>query len=58
MKPAVSALNDWLKTIIVHKSFNYLHIYKCTPHFATIELGFAQQYNYISNNYEDNYCKN
>lgn len=53
MKPAVSALNDWLKTIIVHKSFNYLHIYKCTPHFATIELGFAQQYNYISNNYED-----
>lgn len=53
MKPAVSALNDWLKTIIVHKSFNYLHIYKCTPHFATIELGFAQQYNYVSNNYED-----
>lgn len=53
MKPAVSALNDWLKTIIVHNSFNYLRIYKCNAHYATIELGIAQQYNYISNNYED-----
>lgn len=52
MKPAVSALNDWLKTIIVHKSFNNLHIYKCNPHYATIELAWAQQYNYASNNYE------
>lgn len=52
MKPAVSALNDWLKTIIVHKSFNHLHIYKCNPHFACIRLGFAQQYNYASNNYD------
>ena len=53
MKPAVSALNDWLKTIIVHKSFNYLRIYKCSPHYATIELGVAQQYDYISNHYEN-----
>ena len=53
MKPAVSALNDWLKTIIVHKSFNYLRIYKSNAHYATIELGVAQQYNYVSNNYED-----
>lgn len=52
MKPAVSALNDWLKTIIVHKSFNNLHIYKCNPHFAYIRLGVAQQYNSVSNNYE------
>jgi len=52
MKPAVSALNDWLKTIIVHKSFNNLHIYKCSPHFACIRLGIAQQYNYASNHYE------
>ena len=52
MKPAVSALNDWLKTIIVHKSFNNLRIYKCNPHFACISLGCAQQYNYASNNYE------
>ena len=52
MKPAVSALNDWLKTIIVHKSFNNLHIYKCNPHFAYIRLGCAQQYNYGSNNYD------
>jgi hypothetical protein len=53
MKPAVSALNDWLKTIIVHKSFNYLRISKSNAHYATIELGVAQQYNYVSNNYED-----
>ena len=52
MKPAVSALNDWLKTIIVHKSFNYLHIYKSGPHYACIELAYAQQYDYDSNNYE------
>lgn len=52
MKPSESALNDWLKTIIVHKSFNNLHIYKCNPHFACIRLGFAQQYNYTSNQYE------
>ena len=53
MKPAVSALNDWLKTIIVHKSFNYLRISKCSPHYATIELAIAQQYDYISNHYEN-----
>lgn len=52
MKPSVSALNDWLKTIIVHKSFNNLHIYKSKPDYATIELGYAQQYDYVSNNYE------
>lgn len=52
MKPAVSALNDWLKTIIVHKSFNNLHICKYSPHHANIELAYAQQYNYVSNNYE------
>ena len=52
MKPAVSALNDWLKTIIVHNSFNYLHIYKAGPHYASIELAYAQQYDYHSNNYE------
>ena len=52
MKPQVSALNDWLKTIIVHKSFNYLSIYKCTPHYANINLCTAQQYDYSSNHYE------
>lgn len=52
MKPAVSALNDWLKTIIVHKSFNNLHIYKSSPHYAGIELAYAQQYYYASNKYE------
>lgn len=52
MKPAVSALNDWLKTIIVHKSFNYLRIYKCSPHHATIELAYSQQYNHVTNHYE------
>lgn len=52
MKPATSALNDWLKTIIVHKSFNKLHIYKSEPHYACIELAYAQQYDYSSNNYK------
>lgn len=52
MKPAVTALNDWLKTIIVHKSFNNMRIYKSDSHFATIELTWEQQYNYASNNYE------
>lgn len=52
MKPAVSALNDWLKAIIVHKSFNNLHIYKCNPHIACIILGYAQQYNYSPNHYD------
>ena len=52
MKPAVSALNDWLKTIIVHKSFNNLRIYKCIPHYATIELAYTQQYNNVTNHYE------
>lgn len=52
MKPSVSALNDWLKTIIVHKSFNNLHIIKNKPDYATIELGYAQQYNYDTNHYE------
>lgn len=52
MKPAVSALNDWLKTIIVHNSFINLHIYKSGPHYATIELAYAQQYNNVINNYE------
>lgn len=52
MKPAVSALNDWLKTIIVHKSFNYLRIYKCSPHYATIEVAGAQQYSNVANHYE------
>ena len=52
MKPAVSALNDWLKTIIVHKSFNNLRISKCSPHYATIELVNEQQYNYASKNYD------
>ena len=52
MKPSVSALNDWLKTIIVHKSFNNLHIIKNKADYATIELGYAQQYNYATNHYE------
>lgn len=52
MKPAVSALNDWLKTIIVHKSFNNLRINKSSPHYATIELACAQQYSNIANHYE------
>lgn len=52
MKPAVSALNDWLKTIVVHNSFNHLHIYKSGPHYACIELAYAQQYDYDSNHYE------
>lgn len=52
MKPAVSAMNDWLKTIIVHNSFNFMHIYKSDPHWATIELAYAQQYDYVSNHYE------
>lgn len=53
MKPAVSAMNDWLKTIIVHKSFHYLSITKLEPHCASIDLASWQQYNYITNNYED-----
>jgi len=53
MKPAVSALNDWLKTIIVHKSFNYVPIYKCNSHYACINLCTAQQYSYVSNHYEN-----
>ena len=52
MKPAVSAMNDWLKTIIVNKSFNFMHIYKSDPHFASIELSYAQQYDYVNNHYE------
>lgn len=52
MKPSVSALNDWLKTIVVHKSFNNLHIIKNKPDYATIELGYAQQYSYATNHYE------
>lgn len=52
MKPAVSAMNEWLKTIIVHKSFNFMHIYKYDPHYASIELACAQQYDYVSNHYE------
>ncbi|MBO7693300.1 MAG: hypothetical protein J6T10_11780 [Methanobrevibacter sp.] len=52
MKPATSALNDWLKTIIVHKSFNNLRIHKSDPHFATIELATEQQYSNASNHYE------
>lgn len=52
MKPAVSAMNDWLKTIIVHKSFNFMHIYKSDAHYASIELAYAQQYEYVTNNYE------
>lgn len=52
MKPSVSALNDWLKTIIVHNSFNNLHIYKCSPHLACIRIGCAQQYSSASNHYE------
>ena len=52
MKPAVSALNDWLKTIIVHKSFNNLRIIKNKADFATIELCSAQQYNNVTNHYE------
>lgn len=52
MKPAVSAMNDWLKTLIVHKSFNNLHIYKSDAHWASIELAYAQQYDYVTNDYE------
>ena len=58
MKPQVSALNDWLKTIIVHKSFNYLAVYKCNPHYANINLCTAQQYNYSSNHYENTMIAN
>lgn len=53
MKPAVSAMNDWLKTLIVHKSFHYLPISKDGPHYASIELGSWQQYDYVTNNYVD-----
>lgn len=52
MKPAVSAMNDWLKTLIVHKSFNFMHIYKSDAHWASIELAYAQQYDYVDNHYE------
>lgn len=52
MKPAVSAMNDWLKTIIVHKSFQYMHIFKTDAHYAVIELAHAQQYDNVSNHYE------
>lgn len=53
MKPAVSAFNDWLKTIIVHKSFNYLPISKNDSHNASIDLAQWQQYDYVSNHYEN-----
>lgn len=52
MKPAVSAMNDWLKTLIVHKSFNFMHIYKSDAHGASIELAYTQQYNYVDKHYE------
>ena len=52
MKPAVSAMNDWLKTLIVHKSFNFMHIYKSDAHLASIELAYTQQYDYVDNHYE------
>lgn len=52
MKPAVSAMNDWLKTIIVHKSFHYMTMRKFEPHCASIDLAYAQQYDYVSNHYE------
>ncbi len=51
MKPATSALNDWIQRIVVHPNFKYCPVCKTDEHFATIKLGCVDFYDFSNDHY-------
>lgn len=56
MKPATSALNDWVQRIVVNPKFQYCPVCKTDAHFATIKLGFVSHYDFNNDHYVDGYA--
>ena len=56
MKPATSALNDWVQRIVVNPKFKYCPVFKTDEHFATIKLGFVTHYDFNNDHYADGYA--
>ena len=51
MKPATSALNDWVQRIVVNPKFKYCPVCKTDVHFATIKLGCVDFYDFSNEHY-------
>lgn len=51
MKPATSALNDWVQRIVVSPRFMYCPVCKTDEHFATIKLGCVYYYDFDDEHY-------
>ena len=51
MKPATSALNDWVQRIVVNPKFKCCPVCKPDVHFATIKLGCVDFYDFSNDHY-------
>lgn len=56
MKPATSALNDWIQRIVVHPEFIHCPVQKDDKHCATIQLGNIDRYDFIQEHYVKDYA--
>lgn len=51
MKPATSALNDWIQRIVVNPLFKSCPTFKMDSHWATIKIGFMQTWDFVCEHY-------
>lgn len=51
MKPATSALNDWVQRIVVNPLFRSCPTFKMDSHWATIKIGFNQTWDFTCEHY-------
>lgn len=51
MKPATSALNDWVQRIVVNPLFKSCPTFKMSSHWATIKIGFMQTWDFECEHY-------
>lgn len=56
MKPATSALNDWVQRIVVNPKFKCCPVCKPDEHFATIKLGCVDYYDFDNDHYSKGYA--
>ena len=56
MKPATSALNDWIQRIVVNPDFIHWPVQKDNVHCATVSLGYFQRYDFIKEHYVEDYA--
>ena len=56
MKPATSALNDWVQRIVVNPEFMHCLVQKDDNHCATIHLGSIDRYDFIQEHYVNDYA--